>query len=120
LLGALLWWVRPRGEGHSQNVGSDSVIACQPSKYPTPNEIGEGSLMPHGFNGEIFTHCRSFILVGITFVAKLNKVLTIYLTLIHPSTKLPCFYSKTHLQNYASSLPTLQTLLQFGTSPKLV
>jgi hypothetical protein len=24
----------------------------QPSMYPTPNEIGEGSLMPHGFNGE--------------------------------------------------------------------
>jgi len=34
--------------------------------------------------------------------------------------KLPCFTSRTHLQNYASSLPTLLTLLQFGTSPKLV
>jgi type II secretory pathway component PulF len=78
-------------------------------------------LMPHGFNGEIFTlRLQIIILVGIIFVAKLNKVLTIYLTLIHPVTKLPCFYSRTHLQNYASSLPTLQTLLQFGTSPKLV
>jgi maltodextrin utilization protein YvdJ len=122
LLGAFLWRVRPRGEGHPQNVGSDSVIV---STFKVSNTKWDWRRLFDAtwFQWRKFTLTLQIIYTCwnhfCTLVLKLNKALTIYLTLIHPATKLPCFNSRTHLQNYASSLPTLQTL-QVGISPKLV
>jgi hypothetical protein len=121
LLDVLLWWVRPRSEWHSQNVGSDSIIA---STFKVSNTKWDWKRL---FDATWFQWRKFILTLQIIYTCwnhfcckAFNKVLTIYLTLIHPATKLPCFYSRTHLQNYASGLPTLQMLLQFGTSPKLV
>ncbi len=81
MLGAFLWRVRPRGEGHPQNVGLDSVIA---STFKVSNTKWDWRRL---FDATWF-QWRKFTLTlhtcwnhFCTFVPKLNKSLTIYLTL---------------------------------------
>ncbi len=123
MLGALLWWVRPRGELTFPKCGAGFSYCLNLQSIQHQMRL-EKALWCHmvsmekiysNIAADHYTSWNHFC----TFVTKLNEVLTIYLTLIHPATKLPCFNSRTHLQKYGSSLPTLQTL-QFGTSPKLV
>ncbi len=125
MLGALLWWVRPRGEGHSQNVGPDSVIA---STFKVSNTKWDWRRLFDAtwFQWRKFTLTLQIIRVfGITFVHLSQSLTRLWQLILHSFIQpqnLPCFNFKDSPSKlcFNSSLPTLQTLLQFGTSPKLV